>query len=114
MGRHRGGFLCQNRSALNLALFSFYQVRLKLASLRCSDGYALTLQYNLHSFSGRRGHVLNFVKNRGLELRAVGLIGNSQRDVERVVVNLRMTAHKILVTQHLSHAQDLRCLLAFI
>ena len=54
----------------------------------------LPFKYNLYSFSGRRGHVLNFVKDRGLELRAVGLIGNSQRDVEKVVVNLRIAAHK--------------------
>ena len=89
---------CQNRSALHLALFSFYQVRLELASPWCSDDYAFTLEGNLDTFAVRRSHLFNFVKDRSFVLGAIRLIGYSQRNIEHVVVNLWIAAHKILVT----------------
>jgi len=89
-------------------------VHLEPASLRFSDGKAFTREYDLDTFPNRGGRILNFVKNSSFVLRALGLIGHSQRNVERVIVNLQMAADKILVMYHLSQAEDLRCLLVFI
>ena len=55
------------------------------------------LEYNLDSFVVRRRHILNLVNDWSFIRRAVGLIGNSQRDVQPIVVNLAIAADKILV-----------------
>lgn len=79
-----------------------------------SNDDALTLQEYLHILAGGRGQLLDLIQNWSFVFGAVRLIRDSERDVQQVVVRLRIATDKILVTQRLSDTKDLGELLPLV